>query len=99
MQIITASDDGTVKVWDWVEGRLVRTLPFAIGGRVYQIAIGQVVGKWVVFANAGLPKENHDSSKQGELFIDHQRTTADIRLWLLSELSGASSRPYAYHGR
>lgn len=72
MQIVTASDDGTVKVWDWVEGRLVRTLPIAPGGRVYQIAIGQVAGKWVVFANAGIPKENYDASKQGQsLSLQH----------------------------
>lgn len=67
MQLITSAEDGTVKVWDWVDGRLVRTLTFAENGKVWQIALGLVSGKWFVFANVGVPKQNHDPSKQGTL--------------------------------
>lgn len=66
MQIITAAEDGTVKIWDWVEGRLVRTLVLADGGKVLHIALGLVGGKWVVFANIGMPKQSQDSSKSGQ---------------------------------
>lgn len=68
MQIITAAEDGTVKIWDWVEGRLVRTLVLAEGGKISHIALGLVGGKWVVFANVAIPKQNQnqDSTKPGQ---------------------------------
>jgi len=67
MQILTASNDGTVKVWDWVEGRLVRTLVLTATGKCLHMAVGSVAGKWHVFVTAGVPKENHDPKKPGEL--------------------------------
>lgn len=75
MQIITASEDGTVKVWDWVEGRLIRTLVLAEGGKVLHVALGLVGGKWIVFANVALPKHNHDVSKTGGFVHSTTRTS------------------------
>jgi NET1-associated nuclear protein 1 (U3 small nucleolar RNA-associated protein 17) len=66
MQILTASNDGTVKVWDWVEGRLVRTLILTTTGKCLHMAVGRVTAKWHVFVTAGVPKENHDPKKPGE---------------------------------
>jgi NET1-associated nuclear protein 1 (U3 small nucleolar RNA-associated protein 17) len=66
MQILTASNDGTVKVWDWVEGRLVRTLVLTTTGKCLHMAVGRVAGKWHVFVTAGVPKENHDPKKPGK---------------------------------
>lgn len=56
MQAVTSSEDGTVKIWDWVEGRLIRTVTFADAGKVSHIALGQVAGKWFVFANVSMAK-------------------------------------------
>lgn len=86
MQIVTSAEDGTVKVWDWVEGRLVRTLTFAENGKVWQIALGLVGSKWFVFATVGVPKQNHDPSKQGQSFYLAQLIHPYIRLRVLSTL-------------
>ncbi|CAK9780920.1 WD40 repeat-like protein [Cutaneotrichosporon oleaginosum] len=56
LQIITASDDGTVKVWDWVEGRLVRTIVAAQNGHVKQICLGEHNGVWWIYANISTVK-------------------------------------------
>ncbi|BEJ16091.1 hypothetical protein CspHIS471_0506960 [Cutaneotrichosporon sp. HIS471] len=56
LQIITASDDGTVKVWDWVEGRLVRTIVAAEKGHVKQICLGDLNGVWWIYANLSTVK-------------------------------------------
>lgn len=50
-QIVTSSLDGTVKIWDWVAGRLIRTVDFhEPQSKVDHVAFGQVVGKWWLFA-------------------------------------------------
>ncbi|WWD15791.1 hypothetical protein CI109_100215 [Kwoniella shandongensis] len=50
-QILTSSEDGTVKLWDWVEGRLVRTIEFKDNdAQVRHICFGEVLGKWCLFA-------------------------------------------------
>ncbi|KAK8869934.1 hypothetical protein IAR55_000502 [Kwoniella newhampshirensis] len=50
-QILTSSEDGTVKIWDWVEGRLVRTIDFKDQeAKVNNICFGEVLGKWCLFA-------------------------------------------------
>ncbi|WVQ70239.1 uncharacterized protein L199_008465 [Kwoniella botswanensis] len=50
-QIISSSEDGTVKIWDWVAGRLVRTIKFSEPhAKVQHIAFGEVDGKWWIFA-------------------------------------------------
>lgn len=56
LQLVTASEDGTVKIWDWVEGRHVRTVLLADDGRVNQICVGQVADKWWIFATVTNPK-------------------------------------------
>ena len=65
MQIITAAEDGLVKVWDWVEGRLVRTLTMSETGRVLHLCIGQVGGKWFIFATAANPKDTKHHYREG----------------------------------
>ena len=91
MQLVTSSDDGTVKVWDWVEGRLVRTLVFAQGGKVFQIALGFVASRWWVFANVGVPKENHDRNKANAGYFLHFRV---LRIPLAPETEALCSRPF-----
>ncbi|WVR05059.1 hypothetical protein IAU60_002071 [Kwoniella sp. DSM 27419] len=49
--LVTSSQDGTIKVWDWVAGRLVRTIEFSeLHASVDHLALGQVLGKWWIFA-------------------------------------------------
>lgn len=48
---MTSSEDGTVKIWDWSEGRLIRTITmYGVPCRVRQMCIGEVAGKWWIFA-------------------------------------------------
>ncbi|WVF72330.1 hypothetical protein IAT40_007143 [Kwoniella sp. CBS 6097] len=50
-QVISSSDDGSIKVWDWVAGRLVRTVEFKdLGAKVEHLTFGEVLGKWWMFA-------------------------------------------------
>ncbi|WVO12741.1 hypothetical protein L204_100349 [Cryptococcus depauperatus] len=63
-QILTSSLDGTIKFWDWVAGRLVRTIEFReLEARVEHIAFGQVVGKWWLFAAVTHPKSGLNGQK------------------------------------
>nr|XP_018263992.1 uncharacterized protein I303_03870 [Kwoniella dejecticola CBS 10117]OBR86150.1 hypothetical protein I303_03870 [Kwoniella dejecticola CBS 10117] len=50
-QIISSSEDGTIKIWDWVTGRSVRTIKFTDNNaKVHHVAFGEVAGKWCIFA-------------------------------------------------
>jgi NET1-associated nuclear protein 1 (U3 small nucleolar RNA-associated protein 17) len=66
MQILTASMDGTVKIWDWVEGRLIRTIDIAQDGHVHHLCVGQVAGVWTIFAAASVVKPGRKAQKDGE---------------------------------
>jgi NET1-associated nuclear protein 1 (U3 small nucleolar RNA-associated protein 17) len=59
LQIISASEDGTVKIWDWVEGRLVRTIVMGESskGRIRHLAVGNVGSKWYIFGVTSEPKD------------------------------------------
>jgi WD40 repeat protein len=65
LQIITASEDGTVKVWSWTDGTLIRTLDVAEAlhtqqkkgedeegkrGKIVRMAAGVEGGKVFVYA-------------------------------------------------
>ncbi|KAK4689971.1 NET1-associated nuclear protein 1 (U3 small nucleolar RNA-associated protein 17), partial [Tremellales sp. Uapishka_1] len=71
-QLITASEDGFLKVWDWVEGRLVRSVQMVENGSVDHLSIGQVDGKWTAFASVSTNKYGKtirkDSSLQHRIF-------------------------------
>ncbi|OCF39890.1 NET1-associated nuclear protein 1 (U3 small nucleolar RNA-associated protein 17) [Kwoniella heveanensis CBS 569] len=61
-QIISSSDDGSIKVWDWVAGRLVRTVEFKdLGAKVEHLAFGEVLGKWWMFAAVTHQKDGSGS--------------------------------------
>ncbi|WVW83264.1 hypothetical protein I302_105283 [Kwoniella bestiolae CBS 10118] len=49
--IISSAEDGTIKIWDWVAGRLVRTIKVSEPqAQIQHIAFGEVAGKWWIFA-------------------------------------------------
>ncbi|KIR96746.1 NET1-associated nuclear protein 1 (U3 small nucleolar RNA-associated protein 17) [Cryptococcus deuterogattii 2001/935-1] len=63
-QIVTSSLDGTVKIWDWVAGRLIRTIDFhEPQSKVDHVAFGQVVGKWWLFAAVTHIKQSSSGQK------------------------------------
>ena len=44
-QIISCSADGTLKFWDWVEGRLARTIAAGDACKILHMCLGEVDGK------------------------------------------------------
>lgn len=65
LQLISGSEDGLIKVWDWVEGRLLRTLTFH-DGKVLQLCTGEVLGKWWIFASVSHVKKAKPKQKDGK---------------------------------
>ncbi|ODO03476.1 NET1-associated nuclear protein 1 (U3 small nucleolar RNA-associated protein 17) [Cryptococcus wingfieldii CBS 7118] len=63
-QAISSSLDGTVKVWDWITGRLVRTIEIQEpSSKVEHVTFGQVAGKWWLFAAVTHSKPSSSGSK------------------------------------
>lgn len=54
--LITTSEDGSVKLWDWVEGRLVRTLYQSKHLQILHACIGRVSGSHWLFATMSMEK-------------------------------------------
>ncbi|OWZ80139.1 NET1-associated nuclear protein 1 (U3 small nucleolar RNA-associated protein 17) [Cryptococcus neoformans Tu401-1] len=64
-QIVTSSLDGTIKIWDWVAGRLIRTIDFhEPQSKVDHVAFGQVVGKWWLFAAVTHVKQSSSAGQK-----------------------------------
>ncbi|WVQ78204.1 hypothetical protein IAT38_000287 [Cryptococcus sp. DSM 104549] len=63
-QILTSSLDGTIKIWDWVAGRLVRSIEFRDQeAQVDHVTFGEVAGKWYIFAAVTNVKQGSNSHK------------------------------------
>jgi NET1-associated nuclear protein 1 (U3 small nucleolar RNA-associated protein 17) len=91
LQLITAAEDGTVKIWDWVEGRHVRTISVAEDGQVNQITVGQVGDKWWIFATVTNPKPGK-KSKDGDAHMQYRV----MRVPLLPQAAPTDDKPVAY---
>jgi NET1-associated nuclear protein 1 (U3 small nucleolar RNA-associated protein 17) len=68
LQLISASEDGTVKVWDWVEGRLIRSIVFSPtpSGSLRHMCLGAIGGKWWIFGIVSEPKEGKEKKGKSE---------------------------------
>lgn len=62
LQLLSGSEDGTIKVWDWVEGRLVRTISVNPQGKVNHFCLAEVLDKWWIFATVTLSSHNEHKS-------------------------------------
>ncbi|WWC85348.1 uncharacterized protein L201_000211 [Kwoniella dendrophila CBS 6074] len=57
-QVISSSEDGTIKIWDWVAGRLVRTIKFSEPhAQVHHTTFGEVAARWWIFATVTNSKD------------------------------------------
>lgn len=65
LQLITASLDGTIKIWDWVEGRHIRTIRLVEDSSISQISVGQVGEKWWIFATVTNAKSGKKPKDDG----------------------------------
>ncbi|KAL1411238.1 NET1-associated nuclear protein 1 [Vanrija albida] len=65
LQLITASLDGTIKIWDWVEGRHIRTIRLVEDSEIHQISVGQVAEKWWMFATVTNAKHGKKPKEDG----------------------------------
>ncbi|EIW69565.1 hypothetical protein TREMEDRAFT_71675 [Tremella mesenterica DSM 1558] len=93
-QLITASLDGTVKIWDWVEGRLVRTIPVVQDGGVHQLCAGQVGGSWWLFLTTSTRKASSKQQNGGLNYHIHRillspTTKEKTNISIVSKLSKA----------
>lgn len=91
LQLITSSDDGTIKIWDWVEGRHVRTIQVLDDGGVKQICVGQVGSKWWIFATVTNPKPGKKTKEDGS-HIQHRV----MRVPLLPQAAMDGDKPMAW---
>lgn len=91
LQLITSSDDGTIKIWDWVEGRHVRTIQVLDDGGVKQICVGQVGSKWWIFATVTNPKPGKKAKEDGS-HIQHRV----MRVPLLPQAAMDGEKPMAW---
>ncbi|KAL7422218.1 NET1-associated nuclear protein 1 [Cryptotrichosporon argae] len=91
LQLLTSSEDGTLKVWDWVEGRLIRTTVFADDGAVTRICPVDVGGKWWVFGSVTNPKPGKKVKDDGS-HLQHRV----MRVPLAAPQSTSGDKPVAY---
>ncbi|KAI9638599.1 WD40-repeat-containing domain protein [Dioszegia hungarica] len=59
--VVSASEDGSVKIWDLESGDVVQTI-HVIEGKVLQMCIGQVAGRWEVFVTVCLARAGKKSA-------------------------------------
>lgn len=73
-QLISGSEDGTAKVWDWTEGRLIRTIEMK-GDQCYvkQMCVGEVLGKWWIFATVTHAQTKAGKTKIQKRKMDHRK--------------------------
>ncbi|ORX39739.1 WD40-repeat-containing domain protein [Kockovaella imperatae] len=93
-QLITCALDGNVKIWDWMEGRLIHTIEVALGGHLNHLCTGQVDGKWFIFATAAIRKEGKSPKPDGS----HLRHRV-VRLNLPQSKKVDSAEPIRHVGK
>ena len=69
LHLITSSSDGTIRIWDWVEGRHIKTI--TLPGPVLQMVSGRL-DKWYMFCTTDAPsaKKNSTGRQQAIYRID-----------------------------
>ena len=67
LHLITSSLDGTIRVWDWVEGRHIKTMKQA--GPVLHMVTGRL-DKWYIFCTVDSPNSKKSGHSQAIFRID-----------------------------
>lgn len=72
--LVSASSDGSIKIWNWVEGKLLSTFDAqastgVAGLQISHLCHGQVGGKWWIFFASSTPKKDKQRHGKSELSV------------------------------
>ncbi len=70
LQIISVSQDGSLKIWDWVEGRLVKSVHVVkeSDGGIGHLCVGQIAGKFFAFVTAANKRGDKKANASAHVF-------------------------------